>query len=83
MKKSDESLRDLWESIKKNPKYYNNCGPEREEREKGAKSLFKENVAENFPNLGREMDIQVHEFNKSPHYLKEKKKKPFFQDKLK
>lgn len=52
--------------------------PEGREREMGTESLFKEITAENFPNLEREMDIQVHEFNKSPHYLKEKKKKNLF-----
>ena len=29
-----------------------------EEREKGAESLFKEILAENFPNLGKETNIQ-------------------------
>ena len=33
--------------------------PEGEEREKGAKSLFKETMAENFPNLREKMDIQI------------------------
>ena len=32
-----------------------------EEREKGAERLFKEIKAENFPNLGEELDIQVDE----------------------
>ena len=31
--------------------------PEGEEREKGSESLFKEIIAENFPNLGKELDI--------------------------
>ena len=31
---------------------------EGEEREKGAESLFKEILAENFPNLGKETNIQ-------------------------
>ena len=30
-----------------------------EKKEKGADCLFKEIVAENFPNLGNEMDIQI------------------------
>ena len=36
---------------------------EREEKEKGTKSIFKTIMAENFPNLGREIDIQIHENN--------------------
>ena len=33
--------------------------PEREEREKGAEGLFKQIIAENFPNLGKKLDMQV------------------------
>lgn len=29
--------------------------------EKGAGSFFKETIAENFPSLGKELDIQLHE----------------------
>lgn len=32
-----------------------------EERDKGTKSLFKKIMAEIFPNLERDLDIQVHE----------------------
>ena len=35
-------------------------GVAEEEREKGVESLFKEITAENFPNVGRDVDIQVH-----------------------
>lgn len=35
--------------------------PEGEEREKGAEMLFTETIAENFANLGKDMDIQVHD----------------------
>ena len=43
--------------------------PEVEEREKRAESLFEEIMAENFPNLGRHMDIQVHEAHRSLNKL--------------
>ena len=33
--------------------------PEREDREKGAESLFKQIIAENFPNLWKKLDMQV------------------------
>ena len=36
-----------------------------EETEKRAKNLSKEIRAENFPNLGRDLDIEIHEDNKS------------------
>lgn len=34
---------------------------QKEKREKGAGSFFKETIAENFPSLGKELDIQLHE----------------------
>lgn len=34
--------------------------PEEEEREKGTGNLFQEIIAENFPNQGKETDIQIH-----------------------
>ena len=33
--------------------------PEREERDDGTENIFKEIMAENFPNLGKVTDIQV------------------------
>ena len=33
--------------------------PEREDREKGAESLYKETIAENFPNLQKEPELQT------------------------
>ena len=36
-----------------------------ERRAERVKNLFKEIVTENFPNLGRDLDIQVQEANKS------------------
>ena len=64
MKRNKESLQELWDTIKET----NKCvigGPEGEERKKAAGSLFKEIKAENFPNQGRHLDIQVHEANRS------------------
>lgn len=40
--------------------------PKGEEKEKGTKSIFRVKMAENFPNLGREMDIQIHEAQSTP-----------------
>lgn len=36
----------------------------REEMEQGVESLFKEIIAESFPNLGRGLDIYIHEVNR-------------------
>ena len=46
----------------------------REERKKGPESLLKIIMVENFPNLGREMHIQVHNAQRSPKQAELKKK---------
>lgn len=38
----------------------------RREREPGIENLFEERVTEKFPNLGKEIDIQVYEAQKNP-----------------
>ena len=58
---SEESLHELWDTIKRNNLHITGA-PEREERKKGAERFFKEIIADNFPNLGRNLDVQVHEF---------------------
>ena len=40
-----------------------------EEKEKGTKSVFKTIMSKNFPNLGREEDIQMHAAQKTPYAL--------------
>lgn len=58
MKRNEEILKNLWDTIKKN----NQCPkrvPEEEMGEKWIESLFKQIIADNFPNMGRDLDIQV------------------------
>ena len=40
-------------------------GKKKKKREKGAESLFKEIIAENFPHHGQNWNIQVHEANRT------------------
>lgn len=47
---------------------------EGEDRE-GAESVFKAIITENFPNLRKELDIQVHEANRT-HYFNVKRSSP-------
>uniref|UniRef100_A0A9L0TLW9 L1 transposable element RRM domain-containing protein n=2 Tax=Equus caballus TaxID=9796 RepID=A0A9L0TLW9_HORSE len=42
---------------------------EGEKKENGTESLFKEIVAEKFPNMGKELEIQEKEANRSPNYI--------------
>ena len=55
MKRNEDSLRDFWDI-----KWTNVCITwilERKERKKGPKKIFEEIIAENFPNIGKEMVI--------------------------
>ena len=55
---------------------------QKEKRKKGPESLFKIIMVENFPNLGREMHIQIHKAEQSNRLnsKKKKKKKRLHQD---
>ena len=71
-KKEEDSLRDLWDSIK----CINYCIiglPGGEEREKGHEKILEELIAENFPNMGKEIVNQVQEAE-SPRKDKPKEK---------
>ena len=60
MKRNEDSLRDLWGNIK----HTNICiirVLEGEQREKGLEKILEEIIAENFPNMGKEIINQVQE----------------------
>ncbi|GAA8895910.1 hypothetical protein BTM182_16150 [Helicobacter pylori] len=44
--------------------------------EKGAESLFKEIIAKNFPNLGKQLELQVKEAKRTPNYINIKRTSP-------
>ena len=74
-KKNEDMLRDLWDNIK--------CTniliigvPKREERKKGVENLFGDIISENFPNLGKETDIQVQEAQRIPNKINPKRSTP-------
>ena len=48
-------MRDLGDNIK--------------QREKGAENIYEDIIAENFPNLGNEIDIQVQESQRVPNRI--------------
>ena len=71
MKRNEDSLRDLWDNIKGS----NICiigVPEGEEREEGAENIFENIIAENSPNLGREINIRSRKHRKSPKQVQSK-----------
>ena len=75
MKRNEDSIRDLWDNIKRN----NICiigVPEGEEREKGPEKIFEEIIVENFPNMGKEIDTQVQEVQRVPGRINPRRNTP-------
>ena len=73
MKRSEDSLRDLWDNIK--------CTniriigiPEEEEKKKGTEKIFEEIIVENFPNMGKEMVNQIQEAQRVPYRIQDTEK---------
>ena len=70
-KKNEDSLRDLWDNIKRTNIHIIGV-PEGEEREKGPEKIFENIIAEKFHNMGKEIVNQVQEVQ-SPRQDKPKK----------
>ena len=65
MKRTEDSLRDLWDNIKlTNIRIIGAL--EEEETKKGYKKIFEEIIVENFPNMEKEMVNQVQELQRVP-----------------
>ena len=68
MKRTEDSLRDLWGNIK-----HVNIRiigvPEEEEKKKGTEKIFEEIIVENFPNIGKEIVYQVQEAQRVPYSI--------------
>lgn len=60
MKKSEDNLKDLQDMISK-PIHILWESQQLEEREEEAESLFKQIMSKTFPDLKKDMDIQIHE----------------------
>ena len=60
MKRTENSLRDLWDNIKCT-KIQIIGVPEEEEKKKGYEKIFEEIIVENFPNMEKEIVNQVQE----------------------
>ena len=75
MKKTENSLRDLWDNIK--------CTniliigvPEEEEKKKGYEKNFEEIIVENFPNMEKEIVNQVQEAQRVPYMINPRRNMP-------
>ena len=75
MKRNEDSLRDLWDNIKRNTIHII-AVPGGEEREKGPKKIFEEIIVENFPNMGMETATQVQEVQRDPYRINTRRNMP-------
>ena len=68
MKRTEDSLRDLWDNIK-----HTNIRiigvSEEEEKKKGTEKISEEIIVENFPNMGKEIVNQDLEAQRVPHMI--------------
>lgn len=55
--KSEDNLRNLWDTVTET--IYSLSESQKEERETGTKTLFKDIMAEDFSSLGKEIEIQI------------------------
>ena len=65
MKRIEDSLRDLWDNIKRTNIQIIGV-PEEEVKKKGTEKIFEEIIVENFPNMGKEIVNQVQEVRRVP-----------------
>ena len=65
MKRTEDSLRDLWDNIKCTNIWIIGV-PEEEEKKKEYEKVFEEIIAENFSSMEKEMVSQIQEAQKVP-----------------
>ena len=68
MKRTEDSLRDLWDNIKHTNIWIIGV-PEEEEKKKGYEKIFEEIIVENFPNMEKEIANQVQEAQRVPYRI--------------
>ena len=66
MKRTEDSLRDLWDNIKRTNILIIGV-PEEEKQKKGYEKIFEEIIVENFPNMEKEIVNQVQEVQRVPY----------------
>ena len=66
MKRTEDSLRDLWHNIKHTNIWIIGV-TEEEEKKKGYMKIFEEMIVENFPNMEKERANQVQEVQRVPY----------------
>ena len=74
MKRIDDSLRDLWDNIKRTN--IGIIGVPEEEKKKGSEKIFEGIIVENFPNIGKEIVKQVQEAQRVPYRINSRRNTP-------
>ena len=75
MKRTEDSLRDLWDNIKRTNIRIIGV-PEEEEKKKGYEKVFEEIIVENFPNMEKEIVSQVQEAQRVPYRINPRRNTP-------
>ena len=75
MKRTEDSLRDLWNNIK-----HTNIQiievPKEEEKKKGYEKIFEDIIVENFPNMEKEIVSQASEAQRVPYRINPRRNMP-------
>ena len=75
MERIEDTLRDLWDNIKRTNIRIIRV-PEEEEKKKGAEKIFEEIIVENFPNMGKEIVNQVQEEQRVAYRINPRRNMP-------
>ena len=75
MKRTEDSLRDLWDNVKRTNIQIIGVTKE-EEKKKGSEKSSEEIIAENFPNTGKEILNQVQEVQRNPYTINPSRNMP-------
>ena len=75
MKRIEDTLRHLWDSIKRTDIRIIGV-PEEEDKKKGTEKMFEEIIVENFPIMGKEIVNQVQEAQRVPYRINPRRNIP-------
>ena len=75
MKRTEDSLRDLWANIKQANILIIGV-PEEEDRKKGYEKIFEEIIVENFPNMEKKIVNQDQDTQRVPHRINPRRNMP-------
>ena len=75
MKRIEDSLRDLWDNIKRTNIQIMEV-PKEEEKKKGTDKKFEEIIVENFPNMGKEIVNQLQGAQRLPYRINPRRNRP-------